>query len=326
MRRREFIAVLGSTAFVGPLAARAQQQSMPVIGLIDPTSRESWAPYLASFLGGLESAGFAEGRNVVIEYRWAEDRYDQLPALAQDLVRRNVRLIVATGITAATAVKGVSKTIPLVFHTGGDPIRFGLVESLNRPGGNATGVVSLGKQVLVKQLELLHELVPNAGAFGFLANPKNAVVELDTADAQAAASALGDKLIVFKASTENEIDDAIAAAVQRGVRALLMQVDPYLQARRDQLVALATRYRLPAVHYYRDYALAGGLMSYGANLRDAFRLLGEYTGRVLKGERPADLPVQQSVKLELVVNLKAARALGLEVPTSILLRADEVIE
>jgi ABC-type uncharacterized transport system substrate-binding protein len=325
VKRRDFIALLGGAAAL-PVAGRAQQQSMPVIGLIDPTSREHWAPYLASFLGGLEVAGFVEGRNVAIEYRWAEDRYDQLPALAQDLMRRNVRLIVATGITAATAVKGVSNTMPLVFHTGGDPIRFGLVASLNRPGGNATGIVSLGKQVVAKQFELLHELVPKAKVFGFLANPKNAVVDLDIADAEAAASVLSDTLIIFRASTEAEIDEAVAAAAERGVRALLMQVDPFLQARRDQLVALASRYRLPAVHYYRDYPLAGGLMSYGANLREAFRLLGEYTGRVLNGERPADLPVQQSVKLELVVNLKAAQALGLEVPTSILLRADEVIE
>ena len=326
MRRREFITLLGGAAAAWPLAARAQQAAVPVIGFLDPTSRDTFAPYLVPFRSGLEEAGFVEGRNVAIEFRWGDGRYDQLPVLAHDLVRRNVRLIVATGITAASAVKSATTSIPLVFHTGGDPVRFGLVASLNRPGGNVTGVVSLGKILVVKQFELLHELAPNSEAFGFLINPRNAVAELDINDARAAASTLRQRLILFNAGTEGEIDEAVAAAAKMGVGALLIQVDPYLQARRNQLVALTTRYRIPAIHYYRDFAVAGGLMSYGANLRDAFRVVGNYAGRILKGEQPTDLPVQQSAKLQLTVNLKTARALGLDMPTSILLRADEVIE
>jgi putative ABC transport system substrate-binding protein len=324
--RRQFITLLGGAAAAWPLAARAQQPAMPVVGFIDPSSPDKYAPFLAAFREGLREVGFVEGRNVAVELRWAQGRYDQLPALAGDLVRRKVRVIVATGVTAALAAKAATTTIPIVFNTGGDPIKFGLVASLNRPGGNVTGVASLGKVLVAKQFELLRELVPTTEGFAFLVNPNNAVAALDTSDAQAAASTLGQKLLVVKAGTESEIDKAFASAVEQRSGGLLVQVDPFLQSRRDQLLALAARHGLPAVYYWRDYAAAGGLMSYGTSLRDALRLVGTYTGRILKGENPTDLPVQQSVKVELVINLKTAKTLHIEVPTSILLRADEVIE
>jgi len=326
MRRRDFITLLGSATATSPLAARAQQRAMPVIGFIYPPSLDKYAPFLAAFRNRLAEAGFVEGRNLAIEFRWAEGRYDQLPALAADLVRRKVRVIVATGVTAALTVKAATTTIPIVFNTGGDPVKFGLVASLNRPGANVTGVASLGKVLVAKQFELLHELVPKAHTFAFLVNPNNAVADLDTSDAQAAASALGQKLLIVKAGSESDIDRAITAVGDQGGSALLMQVDPFLQTRRDQIVALTARHVVPAVYYYRDFAAAGGLMSYGTSLSDALRLVGTYTGRILKGEKPADLPVQQSVKVELVINLKTARALGLEVPMSLLMRVDEVIE
>ena len=325
MRRRNFITLLGGAA-VSPLTAGAQQSATPVIGFIDPTSPDTYAPFLAAFRDGLSETGFVEGRNVAIELRWALGRYDQLPALAADLVSRKVQVIVATGITAARAAKAATKTIPIVFNTGGDPVKFGLVPSLSRPGGNVTGVASLGKVLVAKQLELLRELVPKADAFTFLTNPNNAVVALDTADAQEAASALNQKLIVVKAGSEGEIDSALASAVEQRAGGLLVQVDPFLQGQRDQLLALTARHRLPAIYYWRDFATAGGLMSYGTSLRDALRLVGNYAGRILKGENPADLPVQQSVKVKLVINLKTAKALGLDLPMPLLMRIDEVIE
>ena len=326
MKRREFITLLGGAAAAWPLAAHAQRAAMPVIGFIDPTSPDTYAPFLAAFRDGLSETGFVEGRNVAIELRWAQGHYDQLPALVADLVSRKVQVIVATGITAARAAKAATKTIPIVFNTGGDPVKFGLVPSLSRPGGNVTGVASLGKVLVAKQLELLRELVPKADAFTFLTNPNNAVVALDTADAQEAASALNQKLIVVKAASEGEIDSALASAVEQRAGGLLVQVDPFLQGQRDQLLALTTRHRLPAIYYWRDFATAGGLMSYGTSLRDALRLVGNYAGRILKGENPADLPVQQSVKVELVINLKTAKALGLDLPMPLLMRIDEVIE
>jgi putative tryptophan/tyrosine transport system substrate-binding protein len=281
---------------------------------------------LAAFRSGLTEAGFIEGRNVAIEYRWADARYDRLPALAAELVRIPVAVLVATGITAAVATKAATATIPIVFNTGGDPIRFGLVASLNRPGRNVTGVASLGKELVAKRFELLREMVPKADAIAFLVNPNNAVAELDTSDAQAAAATLGQKLIVLKASSKDDIDTAFSAIVEQRGGGLLQQVDPFLQSRRGQLVALAARYALPAIYERRDFAAAGGLMSYGTSLRDALRLVGNYTGRVLKGEKPADLPVQQAVKVELILNLRTAKALGLDVPMSMLMRVDEVIE
>jgi putative tryptophan/tyrosine transport system substrate-binding protein len=325
LKRRELIALLGSMA-AWPITARAQPPAMPIIGLLDSSSAHEYAPFLTAFRGGLSEAGFVEGRNVAIEYRWADGRYDRLPALAAELVRVPVTVLVATGITAARAAKAATSTVPIVFNTGGDPVRFGLVTSLNRPGGNVTGVASLGKELVVKRFGLLRELVPNADAIAFLVNPNNAVAELDTSDAQAAAAALGQKLIVLKAGSERDIETAFATIAEQRLGGLLLQLDPFLQSRRDQLVAMTTRYAVPAIYDRRDFAIAGGLMSYGTSLRDALRLVGNFTGRVLKGERPGDLPVQQPVKFELVINLRTAKALDLRVPPTLLATADEVIE
>ena len=324
-RRRDFIAALGGAA-AWPLVARGQQPAMPVVGFLDSSSADEYAPFLAAFRAGLNEAGFVEGRNVAIEYRWADGRYDRLPALAAELVRVPVTVLVATGITAAVATKAATSTVPIVFNTDGDPVRFGLVASLSRPGGNITGVASLGKVLVAKRFELLRELVAKADTIAFLANPNNAVAELDTSDAQAAAAALGQKLIVLKVGSEDDINTAFAIITEQRAGGVLQQLDPFLQGRRDQLVTLAARYRLPAIYDRRDFAAAGGLISYGTSLRDALRLVGNYTGHLLKGEKPADLPVQQPTKFELVINLKTAKKLGLAIPPSVLAIADEVIE
>jgi ABC-type uncharacterized transport system substrate-binding protein len=325
MNRREVITLVIAAASARSFNAQAQQP-MPIIGFLDSSSAAEYAPFVAAFHKGLGEAGFVEGRNVAIEYRWANGAYDRLPALATELVRLPVTVLVATGITAAVAARAASSTIPIVFNTGGDPVRFGLVANLNRPGGNVTGVASLGKVLLAKRLELLRELALKADAFAFLVNPNNAVAELDTDDALAAATALGKKLIILKAGSEADIEKAFATIAQQRPGGLLLQLDPFLQGRRDQLVALTARCALPAIYDRRDFAAAGGLMSYGTSLDDALRLVGTYAGRLLKGEKPGDLPVQQPVKFELVINLKTAKALGLDIPATLLARADEVIE
>jgi len=281
---------------------------------------------VAAFRKGLSEEGFIEGRNVTIQYRWAEGHYERLPALAAELVRIPVTVLAATGVTAALAAKAATATIPVLFQTGGDPVKFGLVASLNQPGGNVTGVVSLGKQLVPKQLESLHELIPKADAIAFLVNPTNAVAKSDTGNVVEAAQAKGVRLLVVEAKDENEIDAAFATLVQQRVGALVVQVDPFLDGRREQIAALAARHVVPAIAAHPEFAVAGGLMSYGTSLTDTYRLEGHYAARILKGERPADLPVQQSVKVELVINLKTAKALSLTVPRSLLARADEVIE
>ena len=326
MRRREFLLLINGAATIWSMTARAQQRTMPVVGFLDPTSLDKYAPFVAAFRNGLSEVRFVEDRDVTIEYRWAEGKYDRLPMMAADLVKRQVAVIVATGITAARAAKAATETIPIVFNTGGDPVKFGLVGSLNRPERNVTGVASLGKVLVAKQFELLHEIVPNADAVAFLVNQNNAVATLDTSDARAAAAALKKKLIVVKAATRDEIETAFRSIIEQGGGAVVVQTDPFFLGRRDQIVALAAQTRIPAIYYLSDYPAAGGLMSYGSSLADALRLVGNYTGRLLKGATPADLPVQQSVKVELVINLKTAKSLGLTVPASLLAAADEVIE
>jgi putative tryptophan/tyrosine transport system substrate-binding protein len=325
MKRRDFITLLGGAAAM-PFAARAQQPAMPIIGFLDSSSAAEYAPFVTAFRKGLDELGFAEGRNVTIEYRWANGGYDRLPALADELLGVPVTVLVATGITATNAARRAGTTVPIVFNTGGDPVRFGLVASLNRPGGNITGVASLGKVLVAKRLELLRELVGKTDLIAFLANPNNAVAELDTADAEAAAATLAQKLLVLKAGNEADIEKAFAVIAQQKASGLLLQLDPFLQGRREQIVALAARHALPAIYDRRDFPAAGGLLSYGTSLEDALRLVGNYAGRLLKGAKPGDLPVQQPTRFELVVNLKTAKALGLSIPPTLLARADEVIE
>jgi putative ABC transport system substrate-binding protein len=318
--------VLGGAVALWPRALRAQQRAVPVIGLLAGNSAADFEPFLPAFRQGLEQSGGVEGRNVRIEYRWADGHYDRLPGLAAELVRIPVAVLVATGVTAALAAKASTTSIPVVFHTGGDPVKFGLVASLGKPGGNVTGVVSLNKILVPKQLELLHELVPKADVIGFLVNPNNGVVRFDTGNMREAAQTKGLKLQIVEARNTTEIDTAFTSLLQRRTRALVVQVDPFLEGRHEQLAGLALRHRLPAMAAYPEFAAAGGLISYGTSRADAYRLEGSYAGRVLKGERPADLPVQQSVKTELVINLKAAKAFGIAVPSTLLLRADQVIE
>jgi ABC-type uncharacterized transport system substrate-binding protein len=325
MRRREFIASFGAVA-AWPLAAHAQQSTLPVIGFLDPTSLDKYASFVEAFRKGLSEVGFIEGHNVAIEYRWAEGQYARLPDLAAELVQRKVAVIVATGITAARAAKAATSTTPIVFNTGGDPIKFGLVTSFSRPGQNVTGVASLGKILVAKQLEILRDVVPQADTIAFLVNPNNAVARLDTSDVQAAADKLAKKLIVVEAGTKHDLDSAFTTIVEQHGRALVVQTDPFFLGQRDQIVGLAARHAVSAIYYLKDYPAAGGLMSYGTSLTDALRLVGNYTGRILKGEKPGDLPVQQSVKTEFVINLKTAKTLGLTVPVGLLNAADEVIE
>jgi putative tryptophan/tyrosine transport system substrate-binding protein len=326
MRRREFITLVGGAVAAWPLAARAQQPAMPVIGFLNGTSPEGYGLFLSAFLQGLSATGYVENRNVAIEYRWAEGHYDRLPALAADLVRRGVAVIAATSTPANRIAKEATTTIPVIFTTSSDPVALGLVNSLSRPGGNVTGAVTLNVEVGSKRLELLREVVPTDTIIVVLANPTNPNFEGQLRDVQATTHSIGHQILVTTAKTEDEIDAAFARLVQQRAGAILVNTDAFLFSRRNQLVALAKRYAVPAIFDRREYAAAGGLMSYGGSVTDVYRLAGDYTGRVLKGERPADLPVQQSTKVELVINLKTANALGLTFPITLLGRADEVIE
>jgi len=326
VKRRQFIALIGGAAAVWPLAARAQQAAMPVIGYLNNGSPESDVPRLTGLRRGLNQTGYVEGRNLMIEYRWAGNQADRLPELAADLVQLRVAVIVATGTPPALAAKAASTSIPIVFGVGADPVPLGLVASLNRPGGNLTGFNTLSGEVGAKGLALLHELLPGTATIGFLGNPSNPTFELITRDLLAAAAIIGLKVEVLKAGTDSEIDAAFASAVQARTGALLVEADPLFITRIERLVALAARHGIPTVYSFREFVVAGGLISYGTSLIEDWRQIGLYTGRILKGEKPADLPVVQATKIQLIINLKTAKTLGLEVPATLLALADEVIE
>ena len=327
IKRREFITLIGGAAAAWPLTAWAQQAAMPVIGFLSSTSAVPFAPFLAAFHQGLGESGYAEGRNVAIEYRWADNQYERLPALAAELTRQQVSVIVASGgpVTAMVA-KAATSTIPIVFTATSDPVKLGLVASLNRPGGNVTGWGGFTAELEPKRLELLRELVPNARVIGALINPGRTDAEGQSRDVQAAGRTLGLKVIILPASSGPDIDTAFASLAGQGIAALLISSDPFFVARREQLVALAARHAVPAVYVNRQFPADGGLASYGNNVAEGYRQAGIYAARILKGEKPADLPVVRATKYELVINLKTAKALGLEVPASLLARADEVIE
>jgi len=327
MRRREFIRLIGSVAAIWPLAARAQQSAMPVVGFVNAASPKGYAPLLSAFLKGLSEAGFVDGHNVSIEYRWAEGRVDQLPAMVADLVHRRVAVIAATGTPAALAVRAATTTIPTVFETAADPVRLGLVASLNQPGANVTGVTSLLMVVGSKRLELLHELVSTARVMALLVNPANPnVAEINSKELEAAARTLGLELHVLNASTEGDFDAVFTKLAQLRAGGLVISPDPFFTSQSEQLAALTIHHAVPTIHYNPEFVAAGGLLSYGAGSADAYRQAGNYTGRVLSGEKPTDLPIQQATKVELHINLKTAKALGITFPESILQRADAVIE
>jgi putative ABC transport system substrate-binding protein len=325
VRRRDFIRVIAGSSVAWPLAARAQQAALPVIGFLNGGSSDGYVAQVAAFRQGLKEGGYVDGQNVKIEYRWADDRYDRLPGMATDLVRHEVTAIIAN-TPAVRAAQAATKTIPIVFITGADPVAFGLVASLNRPGGNLTGVASLVDEVGPKRLELLHELLPSATIVALLINPTNPRAAVQARETQAAGRALGQEIHVVNATTESEIETAFATFGQLRAAALVFVNDALFNSRLDQLAASAARHAIPAISPWREFVLAGGLMSYGINQPDLYRQAAIYLGRILKGEKPANLPVQQSTKVELIVNLKTAKALGLTVPLSLLGRADEIIQ
>jgi len=324
--RRELLAALRGAAAAWPLAARAQQAALPVIGFLSIGSQKEDDYLVTPFLQGLQEAGFVAGGNVAIEYRWAENRNDRLPTLAADLVGRRASVIVAPNTVAILAAKAATATIPIVFHTGSDPVAAGIVTSLNRPGGNLTGVTTLVEELAAKQLEVLHELVPMATRVALLVDPAFPLSESTTKDVQAAARTLGLQLRVLQASSEREFDTAFATLTQLRAGGLMLGVSPFFNRRIEQLATLTIRHAVPTVYHNREFAAAGGLMSYGTNLAQALRQVGIYTGRILRGDKPGDLPVVQSTKVEFIINLKTAKALGITFPISLLGRADEVIE
>ncbi len=328
MRRRDFVAFVGGATVAWPLAASAQQQSMPVIGFLGSASPDLWKTRLLAFQQGLSDAGYVVNRNVAIEYRWAEGRNDRLPALAAELVSRQVTVIAAVGSTpAALAAKAATTTIPIVFEIASDPVELGLVQSLARPGGNVTGVTTLNAEVEPKRIEILRALVPAAPNFALLVNPTNpTLVESTTKVMQASAHELGVELNVLHASTDPDLDSIFEAAVQQQAGALVIGADPFFTSRLARLAELSLRHGLPSIYEFREFAAAGGLVSYGSSLTNNFRVAGNYASRIIKGEKPADLPVQEATKVELIINLKTAKTLGINVPLSLLGRADEVIE
>jgi putative tryptophan/tyrosine transport system substrate-binding protein len=325
MQRRQFISLVGGTAVAWPLTARAQQSAIPVIGFLGTSSRLQFASRLEAFHHGLSETGYVDGRNVAIEYRWAEDQYDRLPAFAANLVQQRVDVIFANG-PAAPVAKAATSTIPVIFVVGSDPVAVGLVASLNRPGGNVTGATSLNVGTGPKRLELLHELVPTATVIGLLSNPTNSIGVTEPKDVETAAHTLGLYLHVVHASAERDLEPAFATLVQLRANGLVVTTDAFFISQRERLAALASRYAMPTVFQDREFATAGGLASYGGDLKEADHLAGVYTGRVLKGEKPANLPVSQATKVELIINLKTAKALRINVPNTLLGRADEVIE
>ena len=327
MKRREFITLLGGAAVAWPVAVHAQQAAKPVIGFVNAASPKSYARQLMAFLKGLGETGYVDGRNVAIEYRWAEGHSDRLPSFVADLVQRKVNVIAATTTPAALAAKAAATTIPIVFETASDPVRLGLVASLSRPGGNVTGITQTNLEVVPKRLQLLHEVIPTARVMALLVNPANATLaETATKEAQAAARTLGLELQVLNASTERDFDAVFTKLVELHAGGLVIGADPFLTSHSEQLGAMAVHHAVPAVYENRQFVVAGGLMSYGGSITESYRTTGTYVGRVLKGDKPADLPVQQVTSVEMYINVKTAKALGINVPNTLIGRADEVIE